>query len=468
MKKADPKPLEIAGRKYGGPWISNDITMSEVTDDVMAPLVKRPSLMWIILFLFAFGAVGLLGFVLTIQMIKGIGILGLNHPVAWGVYITNFVFWVGIGHAGTLISAVLFLLRQKWRNSINRTAEAMTIFAVICAGLFPLIHVGRTWVAYWLIPYPNAREIWVNFRSPLIWDVFAVSTYLTISFLFWYQGLLPDFATLRDRAKNTIQKWFYRILAVGWRGKAKHWEHYEKAYLQFAWLATPLVLSVHSIVSFDFAVAQLPGWHATIFPPYFVAGAIFSGMGMVVTLLVILRKSMNLEKYITIRHLEMMNKVILLTSMFVGYSYLMEFFVAWYSDEPFEQFVFLNRLTGPYAVAVWTMLTCNVFIPLIFFFKKARTSIPIMFVVSICVNIGMWFERFNIIVTSLHRDFVPANWGMYTPTWADWSVTFGSFGLFFTLFLLFIKFFPTIAMAEIKSILINPFKRKAKGESVNV
>jgi molybdopterin-containing oxidoreductase family membrane subunit len=460
-KSTDLKPLEISGQKYGGPWISNDITMSDVTDDVMAPIIKKPGIIWIILFMMALAGVGLLGFVLTIQMLKGIGILGLNHPVAWGVYITNFVFWVGIGHAGTLISAILFLLRQKWRNSINRTAEAMTIFAVICAGLFPLIHVGRTWVAYWLVPYPNARELWVNFRSPLVWDVFAVTTYLTISFLFWYQGLLPDFATLRDRAKNKIQKWFYRILAMGWKGKAKDWNHYEKAYLQFAWLATPLVLSVHSIVSFDFAVSQLPGWHATIFPPYFVAGAIFSGMGMVVTLLVILRKSMNLEKYITIRHLEMMNKVILLTSMFVGYSYLMEFFVAWYSDEPFEQYVFLNRLVGPYAWAIWTMLICNVFIPLIFFFKKARTSIPIMFVVSICVNIGMWFERFNIIVTSLHRDFLPSNWGMYTPTWADWAVTLGSFGLFFTLFLLFIKLFPALSIAELKMILTKPFRKGA-------
>ncbi|MBD3219402.1 MAG: hydrogenase, partial [candidate division Zixibacteria bacterium] len=279
-KSTDLKPLEISGQKYGGPWISSDITMSDVTDDVMAPIIKKPGIIWILLFMMALAGVGLLGFVLTIQMLKGIGILGLNHPVAWGVYITNFVFWVGIGHAGTLISAILFLLRQKWRNSINRTAEAMTIFAVICAGLFPLIHVGRTWVAYWLVPYPNARELWVNFRSPLVWDVFAVTTYLTISFLFWYQGLLPDFATLRDRAKNKIQKWFYRILAMGWKGKAKDWNHYEKAYLQFAWLATPLVLSVHSIVSFDFAVSQLPGWHATIFPPYFVAGAIFSGMGM--------------------------------------------------------------------------------------------------------------------------------------------------------------------------------------------
>jgi Ni/Fe-hydrogenase subunit HybB-like protein len=467
MNRTEMKPLDIDGNKYGGPWISNDISMSKVTDDVMAPILKRPGLLWLILFMLAIAAFAMLGYVLSIQLTKGIGILGLNHPVAWGVYITNFVFWVGIGHAGTLISAVLFLLRQKWRNSINRTAEAMTIFAVMCAGLFPLIHTGRIWVDYWLVPLPNTRELWVNFRSPLLWDVFAVTTYFTISLLFWYQGLLPDFATLRDKAKNKILKLLYWVLSFGWRGRAKDWNHYERGYLQFAWLATPLVLSVHSIVSFDFAVSQLPGWHATIFPPYFVAGAIFSGMAMVVTLLVILRKAMKLEEYITIRHLEIMNKVILFTSMLVGYSYLMEFFVAWYSDEPFEQFVFLNRLVGPYAWSVWTMLICNVFIPLVFFFKKARRSIFIMFVVSICVNIGMWFERFNIIATSLHRDFLPANWGYYSPTWADWTVTAGSFGLFFMLFLLFIKFFPVISIAELKAILTNPLGRKAKNEGAN-
>lgn len=467
MDRTEIKPLDIDGHKYGGPWIGNDISMSKVTDDVMAPILKRPGMLWMVLFVLAIAAFALLGYVISIQLTKGIGILGLNHPVAWGVYITNFVFWVGIGHAGTLISAVLFLLRQKWRNSINRTAEAMTIFAVMCAGLFPLIHTGRIWVDYWLVPLPNTRELWVNFRSPLLWDVFAVTTYFTISLLFWYQGLLPDFATLRDKTKNKILKPLYRLLAFGWRGRAKDWNHYERGYLQFAWLATPLVLSVHSIVSFDFAVSQLPGWHATIFPPYFVAGAIFSGMAMVVTLLVILRKAMKLEEYITIRHLENMNKVILFTSMLVGYSYLMEFFVAWYSDEPFEQFVFLNRLVGPYAWSVWTMLICNVFIPLVFFFKKARRSILIMFLVSICVNIGMWFERFNIIATSLHRDFLPANWGYYSPTWADWVVTVGSFGLFFTLFLLFIKFFPAISIAEIKTILTNPLGRKAKSEGTN-
>jgi len=467
MKRTEIKPLEIDGHKYGGPWISNDISIAKVTHDVMAPILRRPGILWMILFMLAIAALALLGYVLSIQLTKGIGILGLNHPVAWGVYITNFVFWVGIGHAGTLISAVLFLLRQKWRNSINRTAEAMTIFAVMCAGLFPLIHTGRVWVDYWLLPLPNTRQLWVNFRSPLLWDVFAVTAYFTISLLFWYQGLLPDFATLRDKVKNKFLKIFYGFLAFGWRGRAKHWNHYERGYLQFAWLATPLVLSVHSIVSFDFAVSQLPGWHATIFPPYFVAGAIFSGMAMVVTLLVILRRAMKLEEYITIRHLEVMNKVILLTSMFVGYSYLMEFFVAWYSDEPFEQFVFLNRLVGPYAWSVWIMLICNVFIPLVFFFKNARRSVAIMFIVSICVNIGMWFERFNIIATSLHRDFLPANWGYYTPTWADWVVTAGSFGLFFALFLLFIKFFPAVSIAEIKTILTNPLGRKTKNEGVN-
>ena len=460
MAHTDIKPLDIDGHKYGGPWLGSHISMKQVTEDVYAPITNKPSRIWLLLLALSMAAIALLGYTLSIQLTKGIGILGLNHPVAWGVYITNFVFWVGIGHAGTLISAVLFLLRQKWRNSINRTAEAMTIFAVMCAGLFPLIHTGRIWVDYWLIPYPNDRLLWVNFRSPLLWDVFAVTTYFTISLLFWYQGLLPDFATLRDRVKNKIGRFFYRTLSFGWKGEAHHWDHYERSYLQFAWLATPLVLSVHSIVSFDFAVSQLPGWHATIFPPYFVAGAIFSGMAMVVTLLVILRRVMKLEEYITIRHMEMMNKVILFTSCLVGYSYFMEFFVAWYSDEPFEQFVFLNRLIGPYAWAVWIMFVCNVFIPQLFWFKKIRTSIPAMFAVSICVNIGMWFERFNIIVTSLHREFLPANWDYYIPTFSDWAVTIGSFGLFFALFLLFIKFFPVISMSEIKMILTNPLGRK--------
>jgi len=444
-------------------WVKDEIDCRRVTDDALRPMETMPGKLWSLGILLALASIGLMLATLVYQFRVGIGILGINHPVGWGVYITNFVFWVGIGHAGTLISAILLLFRQRWRNQINRTAEAMTVFAVICAGLFPLIHTGRPWLPFFLIPYPNSRHLWVNFRSPLIWDVFAVSTYLTVSAIFWYQGLIPDLATVRDRAKNRVRKFIYGILAVGWRGSARDWNNYERAYWQFAWLAAPLVLSVHSIVSFDFAVSLIPGWHATIFPPYFVAGAIFSGMAMVVTLIVIMRKSFGMEDYITLRHLEMMNKVILLTSLMVGYSYAMEFFVAWYSEESYERFVFMNRLMGPYRWTILTMLFCNVVVPQIFWSKRARNSIPVMFAVSICVNVGMWFERFNIIVTSLHRDFLPANWDNYVPTRFDWAVTLGSFGLFFTLFLLFIKLFPIISIAETKSILLKPFRRKAEG-----
>jgi molybdopterin-containing oxidoreductase family membrane subunit len=457
MDKTQTTASDLASK----PWLAEDMTAAQVTADVMRPMGEMPGKLWAIGLLFSMSLLVMLFGAIGYQFKEGIGILGLNNPVGWGVYITNFVFWVGIGHAGTLISAVLFLFRQRWRNSINRTAEAMTIFAVMCAGIFPLIHTGRPWLAFWLVPYPNHRLLWVNFRSPLIWDVFAVSTYLTISLLFWYQGLIPDLATVRDAARNKVKKFVFGVLSLGWRGTAKHWEHYEKSYWQFAWLATPLVLSVHSIVSFDFAVSLLPGWHATIFPPYFVAGAIFSGMAMVVTLLVLVRRSYGLEHFITVNHLEMMNKVILLTSLMVGYSYAMEFFTAWYSEESYEQFVFLNRLLGPYKIPILIMLTCNVVIPQLFWSRRIRRSLPAMFVVSICVNIGMWFERFNIIVTSLHRDFLPSSWDMYVPTVWDYTVTFGSFGLFFTLFLLFIKFAPAISIAETKAILAKPFRSKA-------
>ena len=345
---------------------------------------------------------------------EGIGIWGLNVPVGWAWDITNFVFWVGIGHAGTLISAILFLFRQKWRTSINRAAEAMTIFAVMCALTFPGIHVGRVWVAYWMFPLPNQMGMWPNFRSPLLWDVFAVSIYGTVSVLFWYVGLIPDLATMRDRAKTRIRKFVYGFFALGWRGSVRQWHHYETAYLILAALATPLVLSVHSIVSMDFAVSLLPGWHTTIFPPYFVAGAIFSGFAMVLTLMVICRKAFRLEHIITLRHFDYMAKIMLVTGTMVGYAYATEFFTAWYSGNPYELFTFLNRALGPYAWAYWIMVTCNVISPQIFWFKKARTSIPILFVVSIVINIGMWFERFVIIVTSLHRDFLPSSWGYFT------------------------------------------------------
>jgi molybdopterin-containing oxidoreductase family membrane subunit len=379
---------------------------------------------------------------------------GLNKTVGWAWDITNFVWWVGIGHAGTLISAVLLLFRQKWRTSINRAAEAMTIFAVICAAMFPVIHMGRPWLgAYWALPLPNTYgSLWVNFNSPLLWDVFAISTYFSVSLVFWYIGLIPDFATIRDRATG-LRKIIYGALSFGWDGAAKTWMRYESVSLILAGLATPLVLSVHTIVSFDFATSVIPGWHTTIFPPYFVAGAIFSGFAMVLTLMIITRKVYKLEDYITIGHIELMNIVIIITGSIVGIAYITEFFIAWYSGVEAEQYAFINRATGPYWWAYWSMMTCNVISPQLFWFKKIRTSIVATFALSIVVNIGMWFERFVIIVTSLHRDYLPSSWAMFYPTWADVGVYLFTFGLFFTLFFLFAKFFPVINMAEVKSVL---------------
>ncbi len=382
----------------------------------------------------------------------GIGLWGNNQPVGWAVPIVNFVFWVGIGHAGTLISAILFLLRQKWRTGIARFAEAMTIFAVMCAGIFPLIHTGRPWLAGYLFPYPNQHSLWINFTSPLVWDVFAVSTYFTVSLVFWYIGLIPDFATLRDRTFSKVKKTIYSIFSLGWRHSHRNWQHYEKAYTLLAGFATPLVLSVHTIVSFDFAVSILPGWHTTIFPPYFVAGAIFSGFAMVETVLIFVRKIFHLEQIITLNHIEKMNKIILTTSMMVGYAYGMEFFIAWYSGNPIEQFVFINRAFGPYTWAYWIMVSCNVFFPQLFWFKKIRRTIPISFIIVILVNVGMWFERFVIVVTSLHRDFLPSSWGYYKPTIYDAGILLGSFGLFFTLVVLFTKFMPVVSISEIKAV----------------
>jgi Ni/Fe-hydrogenase subunit HybB-like protein len=384
---------------------------------------------------------------------EGIGIWGNSSPVFWAWDIVNFVFWVGIGHAGTLISAILYLFRQKWRTSINRYAEAMTIFAVICALIFPTIHMGRIWTAYWMLPIPNQMQMWPNFRSPLLWDVFAVSTYFTVSLLFWYVGLVPDIATLRDRVKSKTAKIVYGLLALGWRGSMRHWLHYETAYLLLAALATPLVLSVHSVVSFDFAVAQLPGWHTTIFPPYFVAGAIFGGFAMVQNLILPARKWLGLKDIVTIKHIENMNKIILVTGSMVGYAYAMEFFVAWYSGNEYESFAFINRAFGPYAWAYWTMVICNVVTPQLFWFKKLRTSITVSFIVAALVNVGMWFERFVITVTSLNRDFLPSSWHYYSPRIFEPLFLLGSFGLFFTLFFLFIRFLPAIAIAEVKSVL---------------
>jgi Ni/Fe-hydrogenase subunit HybB-like protein len=423
--------------------------------NTVAGIVERPKppRAWYIAFGVSLTATGLLATMIVYLVAVGIGVWGVNIPVGWGFAIINFVFWVGIGHAGTLISAILFLFRQKWRTSINRFAEAMTIFAVVCAGMFPAIHVGRIWVVYWLFPIPNQMEMWPNFRSPLLWDVFAVSTYMLVSLMFWYTGMIPDLATLRDRAKTRVRQIAYGILALGWRGSHRHWQRYECAYLLLAALATPLVLSVHSVVSFDFAVAQLPGWHTTIFPPYFVAGAIFSGFAMVIMLIVPARQWFGLKQFVTLRHLNNMNKILLATGSMVGYSYLIEWFTAWYSGNAFESFTSLNRALGPYAWAYWVMMSCNVLVPQIMWFHKCRVTPWIMLIASILVNVGMWFERYVIIVTSLSRDFLPSSWGHYTPTWVDLLTLLGSFGLFFTLFLLFIRYLPMIAMAEVKSVM---------------
>ena len=435
------------------PLILGGHDFKSLTDAVLTPMDRKTPLGWWLCLLPSIGLLGLLGASIGWLFWEGVGIWGLNNPVGWGWAIVNFVFWVGIGHAGTLISAILFLFRQTWRTSINRAAEAMTIFAVMCALIFPGIHVGRVWVAYWMFPLPNQMAMWPNFRSPLIWDVFAVSIYGSVSLLFWYVGLIPDLATVRDRATSKIKKTIYGIFALGWRASNRHWQHYERAYLILAGLATPLVLSVHSIVSMDFATSQLPGWHTTIFPPYFVAGAIFSGFAMVITLMVICRKVFKMEAILTLRHFENMSKIILVTGTMVGYAYSIEFFVAWYSGNPYEQFVFINRAFGPYAWAYWIMVSCNVLSPQIFWFKKARTHMGILFVVSIFVNIGMWFERFVIVASSLHRDFLPSSWDYYKPTFWDVATFLGSFGLFFTMFCLFTRFLPMVAMAEVKTVL---------------
>lgn len=436
------------------PLVTGGKTYHDVTYDVARQVEGKPTKLWFLAFLTAAGVLALGSIALLATLWEGIGMWGLNKTIGWAWDITNFVWWVGIGHAGTLISAVLLLFRQKWRTSINRAAEAMTIFAVICAAMFPVIHMGRPWLgAYWALPLPNTfGSLWVNFNSPLLWDVFAISTYFSVSLVFWYIGLIPDFATIRDRATG-LRKTIYGALSFGWDGAAKTWMRYESVSLILAGLATPLVLSVHTIVSFDFATSVIPGWHTTIFPPYFVAGAIFSGFAMVLTLMIITRKVFKLEDYITIGHIELMNIVIIITGSIVGIAYITEFFIAWYSGVEAEQYAFINRATGPYWWAYWSMMTCNVISPQLFWFKNIRTSIVATFLLSLVVNIGMWFERFVIIVTSLHRDYLPSSWAMFYPTWADVGVYLFTFGLFFTLFFLFAKFFPVINMAEVKSVL---------------
>jgi molybdopterin-containing oxidoreductase family membrane subunit len=435
--------------------VTGNKTYHDVSHDICRHVEAKPNPKWLGAMALSLGALFVGGYALAITLWDGIGMWGLNKTVGWAWDITNFVWWVGIGHAGTLISAVLLLFRQKWRTSINRAAEAMTIFAVICALLFPLIHTGRPWLSfYWFVPIPNTwGSLWVNFHSPLLWDFFAISTYFTVSLVFWYIGLIPDFATIRDRATNKISKAIYGALSFGWDGAAKTWQRYETVSLVLAGLATPLVLSVHTIVSMDFATSVIPGWHTTIFPPYFVAGAIFSGFAMVLTLMLVTRKVYNLEDYITINHIELMNIIIMITGSIVGIAYITELFMAWYSGVQYEQYAFLNRATGPYMWAYWAMMTCNVISPQLFWFKKIRTSLWATFILSIVVNIGMWFERFVIIVTSLHRDYLPSSWAMFSPTIYDMGIYLFSFGLFFTLFFAFAKFFPVINMAEVKAVL---------------
>lgn len=430
---------------------NNDFT--SITDKITGIAAGKPPFAWWIAFGAALSLLTMLGALVGYLVTTGPGVWGNNQPVSWGFPIINFVFWVGIGHAGTLISAILFLFRQNWRTAINRFAEAMTIFAVMCAGLFPGIHVGRPWLAYWLAPMPNQMGMWPQFRSPLLWDVFAVGTYATVSALFWYVGMIPDLATLRDRCKNKYGQFAYGLFSLGWTGSSRHWHRYEKAYLLLAALATPLVLSVHSVVSFDFAVSQLPGWHTTIFPPYFVAGAIYGGFAMVITLAVPARAIFKIKDIITDRHIENCCKVMLGTGMIVAYAYSIEFFVAWYSGHHYEQAAFLNRALGPYWWAYGMMITCNIVIPQILWFKKARRWTPTIMLAAMAVNVGMWFERFVIVVTSLHRDFLPSSWAMFHPTWVDIGMLVGSFGLFFTFFLLFCKFLPVVAMAEIKTVM---------------
>ncbi|VAX40997.1 Molybdopterin oxidoreductase [hydrothermal vent metagenome] len=445
------------------PLVQGNKSLEEITNDICAPTERKPNGLWWCAFLTA-NVLLLVGVVaVTYQIMFGIGTWGLNKTVGWAFDITNFVFWVGIGHAGTLISAVLFLFRQKWRTAVNRSAEAMTLFAVMCAGIFPLIHMGRPWLAYWMMPYPNTRgPLWVNFKSPLLWDVFAISTYLLISAIFWYVGLIPDLATMRDRSKPGLKKKLTSFFCLGWNGSSRTWHRYETVYLLLAGLATPLVFSVHTIVSMDFATAVIPGWHTTIFPPYFVAGAIFSGLAMVLTLMLIARKVVHLEDYLTVNHIEKMCKLMLSMGCIVGLAYSTEFFTAAYSGNPYEQFVFLNRAGGPFSWAYWTMVSCNVLTPQLLWFRSVRRCLPAVFVITIFINIGMWFERFVIIVTSLHRDFLPSSWASYSPSLIEIATFIGSFGLFFSCFLLFCRLLPMLAIAEVKGVLDHQSTKKTE------
>jgi molybdopterin-containing oxidoreductase family membrane subunit len=439
--------------RTGPPVIEPGHTFASVTDKISSiVLSRRTPLFWLVGFFVSFLLTMALLASISWLLAKGLGIWGINQPVEWAFDIINFVWWIGIGHAGTLISAILLLLRQEWRTSINRFAEAMTLFAVACAALFPLLHLGRPWLAYWLVPYPNTMALWPQWRSPLVWDVFAVGTYATVSLLFWFVGMIPDLATLRDRARRKGFQVFYGMLAMGWRGSALHWHRYEMAYLLLAGLATPLVISVHTVVSFDFAIAIIPGWHSTIFPPYFVAGAIYAGFAMVLLLAIPLRKVYGLEDFITMRHLQNMAKVMLATGLVVGYGYVMEVFMAWYSANPYEKYMIANRMGGPYAPVYWSLMLCNIVAPQFLWLKRVRSSPVALFVIAVIVSIGMWLERFVIVVTSLHRDFLPSSWGMYSPTMWDWTTFAGTIGLFLALMFLFIRFLPMISIFEMRTL----------------
>jgi Ni/Fe-hydrogenase subunit HybB-like protein len=450
---SEPRDGSSTVEEVTAPVIGAGYSYGTVTDKISAiVLQRRTPRAWLLGFGIAFALVMVLFYAVAVLLVRGVGIWGVNQPVGWGYAIINFVWWIGIGHAGTLISAILLLLRQEWRTSINRFAEAMTLFAVACAGLFPVLHLGRIYRFYWLIPYPNTMGIYPQFRSPLVWDVFAVMTYMTVSFLFWFVGLIPDLATLRDRARRTAPRVIYGVLAMGWRGSAVHWHRYETAYLLLAGLATPLVISVHTVVSFDFASGIVPGWHTTIFPPYFVAGAIYSGFAMVMTLSIPIRALYGLEDFITMRHLNNMAKVMLATGLIVGYGYMMETFMAWYSGNPYEQFMILNRMRGPYAPFYWALIGCNIAAPQILWWPRARDNVLLLWIVSLVVNLGMWLERFVIVITSLHRDFLPSSWGMYWPTAYDWMTLVGSIGLFLALLFLFLRFLPMISIFEMRSL----------------
>jgi Ni/Fe-hydrogenase subunit HybB-like protein len=457
-----PSDKLAADEILNAPILGPGHDFASVTDKISSIVLSgRTPKWWIFGFLISFALVMVLMVATTYLLVMGVGIWGITIPVGWGFAIINFVWWIGIGHAGTLISAILLLLRQQWRTSINRFAEAMTLFAVSCAGIFPLIHMGRPWLGYWLFPYPDTMKMWPNFRSPLVWDAFAVSTYATVSLLFWFIGLIPDLATLRDRARNRPAKMIYGLLAMGWRGSAVHWERHETASLLLAGLATPLVLSVHTIVSFDFAFSIIPGWHATIFPPYFVAGAIYAGFAMVLTLSIPVRKLFHLEDFITLRHLDNMGKVMLATALIVGYGYMMEAFTAFYSGNEYERFMIINRMTGPYAVMYWMLIACNIVTPQFLWFRKVRAKVGALFAIAMVVNVGMWLERFVIVITSLHRDFLPSSWRMYYPTRWDIATFVGTLGLFLFLVFLFLRYLPLISIFEMRTLVASEEEKKA-------